>query len=109
MKKEIVKALSGITLFFVFCGLITIFGDGLIDTGKAVAVEPEDMWSVHVSLIEGPISWTHIVESKWAAQSYVRSLEEDEIHGGHWTIYLNGKEYEEGRWYKYHTWSGERE
>lgn len=97
MKKQIIGALPAFILFAIFCGLITIFSNGLIDTGKAVAVE--DAWSIHVSLIEGPISWTHTVESKWVAQSYVRSLEEDERYGGHWTIYLNGVEYEEGRWH----------
>lgn len=100
MKKQIIGALPAITLFAILCMLVTIFGGNLVDTGKAAVLELEDVWTVQVSLVEGPISWTHSVESKWVAQSYVQSLEEDEIYGGHWTIYLYGVEQDEGRWHE---------
>ena len=101
MKKEIVRALPGIMLFAILCGGVVFFSGLPISTGEAVMVGVEDVWMVQVSLIEGPIGWTHIVESEWAAESYVKQLEEDERYGGYWVIYRNGVEYDANRWHKY--------
>lgn len=73
-----------------------------IDIGDAIVPTPEageDVWAVHVSLVDGPISWEHIVKNKWVARSYVSNLEDDEPLGGYWGIYLNGKEYDAARWH----------
>jgi len=98
MIKEIVRGLPAIILFAIFCGVIAIFGDGI---ANAETSQPQDDWVVCVSIVDGPISWDHTVESRWIAESYVSALEDSEPLGGHWTIYLNGKEYDEGRWHRY--------
>ena len=99
MKKEIVRALPAILLFAILCGGIYLLGGIPINTGEAA--KATNVWTVEVSLIEGPISWTHIVESEWVAESYVKQLEEDERYGGYWVIYRNGVEYDANRWHKY--------
>ena len=101
MKDDIIAigllVLGGLALVFV-CSCC-------INTGNASAVQPivdaqEDVWTVQVSLVEGPISWSHTVKNKWAAQAYVSALEDDEPYGGYWIIYLNGIEFEAKRWHR---------
>ena len=97
MKKLRKWLLPAIPLFALVCMLATVFGG--VDVGNAVVMDPVDKWVIHVALVEGPISWSHTVESNWIAQDYVKQLEEDEIYGGHWAIYKNEIEYQEGRWH----------
>jgi len=100
MKNEI-RAIG----LLVLAGLALVFVCSCINPGEASVVQPtveapEDVWTVHVSLVEGPISWSHTVENKWAAQYYVRNLEDDEPYGGYWIIYLNGIEFDAERWHR---------
>lgn len=92
MKNEMRKALLAMVVFAIFCvfvsgGVISVVDVISIGTGKVV--EPEGGWTVHVSIIEGLISWTHSVDSEWIAEGYVN-----------WIIYQNGVEYDEGRWHE---------
>ena len=92
-KREIIVVIALISLVSLLGCVYSI------DTGDAIAPEEEDVWTVHVSLVDGPISWEHTVRNKWCARSYVSSLEDDEPLGGYWCIYLNGKEFEATRWH----------
>jgi hypothetical protein len=93
-KKGIIVVIALLSLFCV-CAYCIGTGDAIVPTPEAKV----DIWTVHVSLVDGPISWEHIVKNKWVARSYVSNLEDDEPLGGYWGIYLNGKEYDAARWH----------